>query len=158
MTLSFSKLNKSRVDLHLELDSGLPPVMGNRVQLQQVIMNLLRNASDAMTSVDGRPRELVIRTERDEGDSVRLSVRDAGVGFDPEIANKLFETFYTTKNDGMGVGLSVCRSIIERHGGRLWATRNDGPGATFSFSIPQRADEMASLLSHDAARTSILTV
>lgn len=158
ITLSFSRLKKSRVDLHLELDSGLQPVMGNRVQLQQVIMNLLRNASDAMTSVDGRPRELVIRTERDEGDGVRLSVRDAGVGFDPEIANKLFETFYTTKNDGMGVGLSVSRSIIERHDGRLWATRNDGPGATFSFSIPRRADEMASLLSHDAARTSTSTV
>jgi signal transduction histidine kinase len=152
------RLKKSRVDLHFEPDSGLPPVMGNRVQLQQVIMNLLRNVSDAMTSVDGRPRELVIRTERDEGDGVRLSVRDAGVGFDPEIANKLFETFYTTKNDGMGVGLSVSRSIIERHDGRLWATRNDGPGATFSFSIPRRADEMASLLSHDAARTSTSTV
>jgi signal transduction histidine kinase len=80
---------------------------------------------------------LLIRTERDEGDRVLLSVKDAGIGFDPQTADRLFETFYTTKNDGMGVGLYVSRSIIESHQGRLWATLNDGPGATFSFSIPR---------------------
>jgi len=79
----------------------------------------------------------VIRTQRDEGDRVLLSVKDAGIGFDAQTADRLFETFYTTKNDGMGVGLSVSRSIIESHQGRLWATLNDGPGATFSFSIPR---------------------
>src|SRR6202521_3240146 len=91
-----------------------------------------------MNIVHDRPRELVIRTERDEGDRVLLRVRDAGIGFDPQTADRLFETFYTTKNDGMGVGLSVSRSIIESHHGRLWAEPNDGPGATFSFSIPPR--------------------
>ena len=80
--------------------------------------------------------ELLIRTEREDGDRVRVSVRDAGVGVDPQIINKLFDSFYTTKSEGMGVGLSVSRSIIERHHGRLWAEPNDGPGATFSFSIP----------------------
>jgi signal transduction histidine kinase len=90
-----------------------------------------------MSSVDDRPRQLLIRTERDEGDRVRLSVRDAGIGFDPQGTNRLFEAFYTTKHDGMGIGLSVSRSIVESHRGRLWAAVNDGPGATFSFSIPR---------------------
>jgi signal transduction histidine kinase len=112
-------------------------VTGDRVQLQQVILNLVRNASDAMSAVDDRPRQLLIKTEPDEGDQVRLSVQDAGVGFDPQAMKKLFEAFYTTKDDGMGIGLSVSRSIIESHRGRLWATSNDGPGATFSFSIPR---------------------
>ena len=112
--------------------------MGDRVQLQQVILNLLQNASDAMSGVDDRPRRLVIRTERDEDDNVRLTVQDAGVGFPPQDAERLFEAFYTTKNNGMGIGLSVSRSIIEKHHGRLWAAPNDGPGATFSFSIPRR--------------------
>ena len=106
------------------------------MQLQQVILNLVRNASDAMSTVDDRPRQLLIRTEPDEGDQVRLSVQDVGIGFDPEVMNKLFDAFYTTKNDGMGIGLSVCRSIIASHHGRLWATLNEGPGATFAFSIP----------------------
>jgi signal transduction histidine kinase len=101
-----------------------------------VILNLLRNASDAMAGVHDRPRRLLITTERDEGDWVRLSVRDAGVGVDPKDIDKLLEAFYTTKSDGMGIGLSVSRSIIERHHGRLWGEPNDGPGATFSFSIP----------------------
>ena len=90
-----------------------------------------------MNTVHDRPRELLIRTERDEGDRVLLSVKDAGVGFDPQTADRLFETFYTTKIDGMGVGLYVSRSIIESHQGRLWATLNNGPGATFSFFIPR---------------------
>src|SRR3990170_7382252 len=89
-----------------------------------------------MNTVDDRPRDLLIRTEREEGDRVRLSVIDAGVGFDPQTTDRLFEAFYSTKNDGMGVGLSVSRSIIENHQVRLWAVLNDGPGATFSFSVP----------------------
>lgn len=137
IALSQSELRKGRVILREELADDLPPVTGDRVQLQQVILNLLRNASDAMGGVEDRPRELVIRTGQDEGDCVRLSVQDAGVGFDPQDADRLFEAFYTTKSGGMGIGLSVSRSIIESHDGRLWATPNDGPGATFSFSIPQ---------------------
>jgi PAS domain S-box-containing protein len=136
IALSLSDLRANRVTLRCELADDLPSITGDRVQLQQVILNLLRNASDAMVGVDDRPRELLIQTERDETDGVRLSVMDAGVGFGPEVAGKVFEAFYTTKSDGMGIGLSVSRSIIEAHHGRLWATANEGPGATFSFSIP----------------------
>jgi signal transduction histidine kinase len=100
------------------------------------------NASAAMSGVDDRPRQLVIRTEQDAGDCVRLSVQDAGVGIGPEDAEKLFEPFYTTKSTGMGIGLSVSRTIVENHAGRLWAKPNDGPGATFSFSIPRRLDSV----------------
>jgi signal transduction histidine kinase len=120
------------VVLRSEFADNLPPVKGDRVQLQQVILNLLRNASDAMDRVEDRPRELVLRTERDAGDQVRLTVKDVGVGFTREVGDKLFEAFHTTKKDGMGIGLSVSRSIIEAHHGHLWATSNDGPGATFS--------------------------
>jgi len=136
IALSLSDLQRNRVILRSALAEDLPPVIGDRVQLQQVILNLLRNASDAMTFVEDRPRELLIRTERDEGDQVRLTVKDVGVGFTSENADKLFEAFYTTKKDGMGIGLSISRSIIEAHHGRLWATPNDGPGVTFSFCIP----------------------
>jgi signal transduction histidine kinase len=137
ISLSLSDLQRNRVILQLELAVDLPLVTGDRVQLQQVILNLLRNASDAMRNVDDRPRDLLIRTERDEADRVRLTVQDAGMGFAPLAMDRLFESFYTTKKDGMGMGLSLSRSIIESHHGRLWATLNDGPGATFSFSIPQ---------------------
>ncbi len=136
IALSLSELQRNRVILRTELASDLPVVKGDRVQLQQVVLNLLRNASDAMSAVNDRPRHMVITTEREEGDRVRLTVQDAGVGLDPQAMDRLFEAFYTTKNDGMGMGLSISRSIIERHHGRLWAAPNDGPGATFSFSIP----------------------
>jgi len=137
IALSSSKLQKNKVILGLELADDLPFVTGDRVQLQQVILNLLVNASDAMSTVDDRPRKLLIKTEQDEGDRVRLTVQDTGVGFDPETAGRLFDAFYTTKDDGMGIGLSVSRSIIESHHGRLWAAQNDGPGATFAFSVPR---------------------
>ena len=137
ITLSSSELQRNRVVIQSELADDLPTVTGDRIQLQQVIVNLLRNASDAMASVHDRPRQLLIRTEREDGDRVRVNVRDAGVGVDPQAMDKLFDAFYTTKSDGMGIGLSVSRSIVERHHGRLWAEPNDGPGATFSFSIPR---------------------
>jgi PAS domain S-box-containing protein len=136
IALSLSDLRANRVILRSDLAEDLPSITGDRVQLQQVILNLVRNASDAMDSVEDRPRELLIRTERDATDGVRLSVMDSGVGFRPEVAEKLFDAFYTTKNDGMGIGLSVSRSIIDAHHGRLWARVNDGPGATFFLSIP----------------------
>lgn len=155
ITLFLSELQTNRAILQLELTHDLPPVRGDRVQLQQVILNLLRNALDAMTSVDDRRRELLIKTELDEEGCVRLSVEDVGVGFDPQTADGLFNAFYTTKKDGMGIGLSVSRSIIERHGGRLWATLNDGPGATFSFSIPCfPAEEDANSTFEEAALTA----
>jgi PAS domain S-box-containing protein len=140
IALSLSELQRDRVILRSDLAEDLPLVTGDRVQLQQVILNLLRNGSDAMNTVHDRPRELLIRTKRDEGGRVLLSVKDAGIGFNSQSMDKLFQAFYTTKNDGMGIGLSVSRSIIEQHQGRLWATLNDGPGATFSFSIPRGLD------------------
>jgi signal transduction histidine kinase len=136
--LSQSELERNRIMTRTELADQLPPVTGDRVQLQQVILNLVRNASDAMGTIDDRPRQLLIKTEPDEGDQVRVSVQDAGVGFDPQAIKKLFEAFYTTKDGGMGIGLSVSRSIIESHHGRLWARPNEGSGATFSFSLPCR--------------------
>ena len=141
IALSRSELERNRVVTRTELADKLPLVTADRVQLQQVIINLLRNGSDAMSEVDDRPRELLFKTEVDEGDCVRLSVRDAGTGFESQTVEQLFRAFYTTKAEGMGIGLSVSRSIIENHGGRLWATPNDGPGVTFSFSIPCTAED-----------------
>jgi hypothetical protein len=137
ISLLSGDLQRSRVIVQAELDGDSMLVTGDRVQLQQVVMNLIRNACDAMSEVHDRPRQLRIKTERDEQDEVKLTVRDAGVGLDPENAQRLFDAFYTTKNEGMGIGLSVSRSIIDRHHGRLWAEANDGPGATFAFSIPR---------------------
>ena len=154
IALSLSELQRNRVILRPELADDLPPVTGDRVQLQQVILNLIRNGSDAMSSVDDRPRQLLIRTERDEGDRVSLTVQDAGTGFDPQAVDRLFEGFYTTKNDGMGIGLSVSRSIIESHHGHLWATLNEGPGAAFSFSIPRGPEGATSAESNRDIRTS----
>jgi PAS domain S-box-containing protein len=136
IALSLSELQRNRVILRMELANDLPSITGDRIQLQQVILNLLLNASDAMSGVDNRPKDLVLRTEWEKGDRVVLAVHDAGVGIEPDVMDKLFEPFYTTKNQGMGIGLSVSRAIVESHHGRLWAARNDGPGATFSFSIP----------------------
>jgi signal transduction histidine kinase len=136
IALSLSDFRRNRVVLQSELVEDLPAVTGDRIQLQQVILNLLRNACDAMADVHDRPRQLLVRTEREDGDRVRVTVRDAGVGVDPHNVDKLLDAYYTTKTDGMGIGLSISRSIIERHHGRLWAEANDGPGATFSFSIP----------------------
>jgi PAS domain S-box-containing protein len=136
IALSSNDLQRNRVILQSELAEGLSTVTGDRIQLQQVILNLLRNASDAMVDVHDRPRHLLIKTEGEDGNRVRLTVRDAGVGLTPQSLDLLFDAFYTTKSGGMGIGLFVSRSIIERHEGRLWAEPNDGPGATFSFSLP----------------------
>ena len=137
VALSLSDLQRNRVALQSELADNLPTVIGDRIQLQQVILNLLRNALDAMATVYDRPRRLVIRTQREDADRVLVTVRDSGVGVDREHVDKLFDAFYTTKKDGMGIGLSISRSIVERHRGRLWAAPNErGPGATFSFSLP----------------------
>jgi signal transduction histidine kinase len=143
IALSSSELRRNRIVIQSELADDLPTITGDRIQLQQVIVNLLRNASDAMLAVHDRPRELLIRTGHDGGDRVRVTVRDTGVGVDRQSMDKLFDAFYTTKSDGMGIGLSVSRSIVERHHGRLWAELNDGPGATFLFSIPRGPETTA---------------
>jgi PAS domain S-box-containing protein len=125
----------SGVALQLELASGLPAVRGDRVQLQQVIINLVINGIEAMATVSEAPRKLVIRSGRHQGDQIIVAVQDFGTGIAPENTNKLFNSFFTTKPNGMGMGLSICRTIIEAHGGRLWASPNAGPGTTFQFTL-----------------------
>src|SRR6267378_377017 len=154
IALSLSQLQRDRVIFRTELAEDLPTVKGDRVQLQQVVLKLLRKASEAMSAIDERQRQLLIRTERDDGDRLRLSVQDTGAGFDPRTVDRLFDTFYTTKQEGMGIGLAVSRSIIERHRGRLWATLNDGPGATVSFSIPLDPDSVSDDHSVGGIRTA----
>ena len=139
IALLSGELQRKRVVVRTSLADELPLVSGDRVQLQQVILNLMLNASDAMGTVDNRPREIVIKTDQDDEGNARFAVADSGLGLLPGVAEKIFEPFYTTKTDGMGIGLSVSRSIIERHLGRMSATNNQGPGATFSFCIPRQS-------------------
>ena len=143
IALSSNDLQRNRIVLQPELADDLPIITGDRIQLQQVILNLLRNAADAMADVHDRPRQLLIKTEQDVGDRVRVTVRDVGVGLSPHSMDSLFDAFHTTKSGGMGIGLFVSRSIIVRHQGRIWAQPNDGPGATFSFSIPRSQDSVS---------------
>ncbi len=154
IALSAGELQRNRVIVRPELADDLPLVSGDRVQLQQVILNLLLNASEAMSEVDDRPRELVICTALHESDRVRLTVQDAGVGVAQDGVDRVFDVFYTTKRGGMGIGLSVSRSIIERHHGRLWAARNEGPGASFSFSIPRTFGTPAVTIAENVVRHS----
>lgn len=136
IALSWGELQRAGVLVRAQLADGLPPVSGDRVQLQQVVLNLLLNAAESMREVDGRPRRLTLATAVDGDGRVRLSVRDAGVGVDGGSTDRLFDPFFSTRPGGMGMGLAISRSIVERHDGRLWATPNDGPGATFAFSLP----------------------
>jgi PAS domain S-box-containing protein len=134
------ELISHRVTLRTEFAPALPMILGDRVQLQQVVINLVMNGIEAMQSVTDRPRELVIRSREDETQQVLVSVTDCGVGISAENADRLFNAFFTTKSSGMGMGLSICRSIMEAHGGRLWATANLSHGATFQFTLPVNAD------------------
>jgi signal transduction histidine kinase len=124
------------VSLHLKLSPDLPPFFGDRVQLQQVIINFVMNGIQAMADIGDAPRELLIESRHDNGGNVVVAVRDSGTGIDPENAHRLFDAFFTTKSDGMGMGLSICRSIIEAHGGQVWASNNAGHGAIFQLSLP----------------------
>jgi PAS domain S-box-containing protein len=136
IAISSAELRRSGSILQTEFAELLPAIRGDRVQLQQVILNLLLNAADAMAGIEDRPRMLRVRTEFDGRDSIKLFVSDTGVGLDPQDIEKLFQAFHTTKAHGLGIGLAISRSIIESHRGQLWAAPNDGPGATFGFSIP----------------------
>ncbi len=122
--------------MELELEWGLLPVRGDRIQLQQVIINLAVNGIQAMATVRDRDRVLILRTQRHQSDQVLVAVEDVGIGIKPENADRLFTAFHTTKPDGLGMGLSICRSIIEAHGGRLSGANNAGPGARFQFTLP----------------------
>ncbi len=159
IALSLSDLQRNRVAVRLDLACDLPPVEGDRVQLQQVILNLLHNARDAMAGVETSTKQLVVRSECDEGDRVKLSVRDAGTGLEPQILDRLFQPLCTTKSDGMGIGLFVSRSIVESHRGWIDAKQNVGPGATFSFSLPRSRQQAEPSVGWrgDGARVSRMT-
>jgi signal transduction histidine kinase len=135
------ELIKHGVRLRTELAPALPVIFADRVQLQQVIINLVMNGSEAMEGVTERPRELMIRSQQDEARRVVVTVEDRGVGISTENANRLFTAFFTTKSSGIGMGLSICRSIIELHGGEISAVNNAGPGATFRFTLPPIEDQ-----------------
>jgi signal transduction histidine kinase len=132
--------SRNQVELQTELAIDLPPAMGDRVQLKQVIVNLALNGIEAMGAVIDRPRRLVIRSERQNPEELLVAVRDSGVGIDSKAFKRIFDAFFTTKPKGMGMGLSICRSIVEAHGGRLWASANSDYGATFQFTLPADRD------------------
>jgi PAS domain S-box-containing protein len=134
------QLMSHQVSLQMELAPALPAILGDRIQLQQVMINLVMNGIEAMQPITDRPRELVIRSHQDEAHLVLVTVTDSGAGIAAEHADRLFNAFFTTKSSGMGMGLSICRSIVEAHGGRLWATANVPHGATFQFTLPVNTD------------------
>ena len=141
ITLVQHELFSHRVLLRLELAPALPLVLADRIQLQQVILNLIVNGIEAMQAVTDRPRELVIQTHQDETHQILLTVKDCGIGIAADNADRLFDAFFTTKSSGMGMGLSICRSIVDTHGGRLSASGNVGPGATFQFTLPLHQED-----------------
>jgi C4-dicarboxylate-specific signal transduction histidine kinase len=134
--LAQGELRKNGVAVVMSLGETLPDLEGDRIQLQQVILNLINNAVQAMSTVAAESRELVIFTSKTDHDGIVVAVRDSGPGLDAANLERVFEPFYTTKTEGLGMGLSICRSIIEAHGGRLWASANIPHGATFQFTIP----------------------
>jgi signal transduction histidine kinase len=137
VALARDELRKNSVAVRAELAADLSPVLGDRVQLQQVVLNLVMNGVEAMSGVEERPRELIIRTQNDDNGQVRVTVQDSGIGLDPQSMERVFDAFYTTKQGGMGMGLSISRSIIQNHGGKLWAVANEGPGMSVQFTIPK---------------------
>ncbi|MDB5639857.1 MAG: sensor histidine kinase, partial [Bradyrhizobium sp.] len=143
MALVQGELIGHHVSLRTELAPVLPMILGDRIQLQQVIINLVMNGIEAMESVTDRPRELLIRSGQDETRRVFVRVTDCGVGISAEDTDRLFNAFFTTKSSGMGMGLSICRSIVEVHGGQLSACGNQGPGATFQFVLPSYQEEVS---------------
>jgi signal transduction histidine kinase len=144
ISLLHRELEALQILVQFELDPGVPAVRGNRAQLGQVVLNLVKNAADSMSLVSDRARILSVATRRHEAEEVVVAVTDSGVGIDPKTAARIFEGFYTSKPDGMGMGLAICRSIVEAHGGRLWtAPRLVGPGAVFEFSLPLASQEIS---------------
>jgi C4-dicarboxylate-specific signal transduction histidine kinase len=141
IALARGELRRHRVALQTQLADGLPPVLADRIQLQQVILNLIINGIEAMSGISERPRELLIRSAKHEDGGVLVAVRDSGVGLDAGSVDHIFNPFYTTKPNGMGMGLAISRSIIEAHGGRLWATANMPSGTIFQFTLPIDGEE-----------------
>ena len=147
------ELAKNGVSLRTQLADGLPLTQGDRVQLQQVMLNLIMNAIEAMSAVSHGSRELLIGTSTDASGAVRITVQDSGPGLNPETFDRLFDPFYTTKANGMGMGLSICRSIVEAHDGRIWASPTAGSGSTFHFILPGAVDRGAALIGAAVAET-----
>jgi signal transduction histidine kinase len=141
--LAEGEMAKNAVSIATELGEGLPLIEGDRVQLQQVMLNLINNAVQAMSGVGVEPRELVICTSKTEPNGIGVAVRDSGPGLDRANLERVFNPFYTTKPGGLGIGLSICRSIIEAHGGRLWASAKTPRGAIFQFTLPVRSSGVA---------------
>jgi C4-dicarboxylate-specific signal transduction histidine kinase len=140
VALAHSELQRNSIALETRLSDAVQPlVFADRIQLQQVILNLIMNAVEAMSEMSDGRRQLLIRTDTDESESIVVAVQDSGPGVKPEDLHRLFTPFYTTKPQGMGMGLAICRSIIEAHGGRLWATANESRGAVFRFTVPTGA-------------------
>jgi C4-dicarboxylate-specific signal transduction histidine kinase len=136
IALTRGEVVKNGVSVQTQLAEGLPLIQGDRVQLQQVVLNLIINAVQAMSGVSEGSRELLIGTGNDASGGVLVAVQDSGPGLNPKSSDRLFDAFYTTKPGGMGMGLTICRSVVEAHGGRIWASRNAGPGATVQFTLP----------------------
>ena len=136
MGLTHTAMADNGVSAKMQLAKELPRILGDKVQLQQVVLNLIMNAIEAMTEVGAGSRELSISTSKAESDGVLVAVRDSGPGLPPADLPRIFEAFYTTKSSGLGMGLSICRSIVEAHGGRLWATPNEPHGAVFCMMLP----------------------
>jgi signal transduction histidine kinase len=144
IALTRGEVAKNNISLDTKLDERVPHILGDRVQLQQVLLNLIMNAIEAITRADARGRNLRITTGQTKSNNdVFVEVQDSGPGLDSVSVERIFEAFYTTKHTGLGMGLSICRSIIESHGGRIWASSNDGPGATFQFTVPLRPENDA---------------
>jgi PAS domain S-box-containing protein len=146
IVLARSAITKNGVSVETRLAEGLAPIQGDRVQLQQVVLNLILNAVEAMSSVEVEARELLITTEQNQTGDVLVAVRDSGPGIDPKHVERVFEAFYTTKSGGTGMGLSICRSIIDAHGGRLWADVNEPRGAAFQFTLPSAGKQLMNAL------------
>jgi signal transduction histidine kinase len=141
IALTSTELSRSEIHLQPALAAGLPPVLGDRVQLQQVILNLILNAKEAMSGAGWEPRELFITSLASTSGEAVVAVRDSGTGLDPRDCDRIFDAFFTTKTEGLGLGLSISRTIIEAHGGRLWATPNEGQGATIQFTLQSGGGE-----------------
>jgi signal transduction histidine kinase len=141
LVLLGDEAKRKGVNVRMQFAEDLAPVAGDQVQLQQVVLNLVMNGIEAMSGVGEGARELGITTRNLEPDQVQVTVEDSGIGLAPDVRDKIFDPFYTTKPTGMGMGLSICRSILEAHGGRLWATPKDGPGAVFHFTLPRYHEE-----------------
>jgi C4-dicarboxylate-specific signal transduction histidine kinase len=152
--LAKSAITANGVSVRTRFADRLHPVQGDRVQVQQVVLNLVLNAVEAMGSVDAGARELLISTEQSQTNDILVAVRDSGPGIDPESLDRVFEAFYSTKSSGMGMGLSICQSIIDAHGGRLWAEANEPGGAIFQFTIPSAEKELMNSLQavHETGR------